>query len=159
MREKEILKEMIAIPQYSVKDIQFKEGNEETPGGCRATITLQRDEANFKCSCGYQATCYYDSSRHLIRDLPYGKWSKIFLNFFKYRIDCPNCGVVTEKLEWIRPFKRYTTRLSDAVDLSCRRLRSISDVAEQYHLLGISLKRLTKSIYPGSLNPLSSMMF
>jgi len=66
---------MIAIPQYSVKNIQFKEGNEGAL--TEAIITLQRDEASFKCSCGYQATGYYDSSRHLIRDLPYGKWSKI----------------------------------------------------------------------------------
>lgn len=151
MREKEILKEMIAIPQYSVKDIQFKEGNKETPS--EATIFLQRDEASFKCACGYQTTGYYDSSQHLVRDLPYGKWSKVFLNIFKYRIKCPNCGVVTEELCWIRPFKRYTTRLSDAVALSCRQLRSISDVADQYHLSWDIVKEIDKEYLSMEFEP------
>lgn len=151
MREKEILKKMVAIPQYSVKDIQFKEGNEETPS--EATIVLQRDETRFRCACGYETTGYYDSIHYLVRDLPYGKWSKVFLDLYKYRIQCPGCGVVTEQLEWICPFKRYTTRLSDAAALSCRALRSISDVAEQYHLSWDIVKDIDKEYLSREFSP------
>ncbi|MDO9565464.1 MAG: ISL3 family transposase [Candidatus Desulfaltia sp.] len=151
MREKEILKKMVAIPQYSVKDIQFKEGNEETPS--EATIVLQRDETRFRCACGYETTGYYDSIHYFVRDLPYGKWSKVFLDLYKYRIQCPGCGVVTEQLEWICPFKRYTTRLSDAVALSCRALRSISDVAEQYHLSWDIVKDIDKEYLSREFSP------
>lgn len=151
MKEREILKEMVGIPQYSVKDIQFKEGDKDIPS--QATIVLQRDEAGFKCTCGYETTTYYDQENCLVRDLSYGKWSIVFLDFYKSRIQCPHCGVVTEQLEWIRPFKRYTTRLSDAVALSCRQLRSISDVAYQYHLSWDIVKNIDKEYLSKEFDP------
>jgi len=132
MEEKALLKKIIDIPQYGVKEIYFKEGDEKNPP--QATIVLERDEMKFKCSCGYETTSHYDRKKFRVRDFPCGQWSVIWLEFYKHRIQCPRHGIVTEELEWIRPRKAYTTRLYYAVVLSCREYECISDVVRQYHL-------------------------
>jgi len=53
---------------------------------------------------------------------------------FNYRqVNCPECGKVIEKLEFIAPYARVTTRLAEVVGQMCEYM-SISDVARHFNL-------------------------
>ena len=47
---------------------------------------------------------------------------------FRYRqVNCPDCGKVVEKLDFVEPYARITTRLAEAVSQMCEHM-SIDEV-------------------------------
>jgi transposase len=66
------------------------------------------------CShCGKKVSPNRNLNRR-IRDL--GCFGNVVYVDFNYRqVDCPNCGHVIEKLEFVAPYARVTTRLAEAV--------------------------------------------
>jgi transposase len=65
--------------------------------------------------------------------------------FWQVRVECPDCGVVTEKLDWLERRANYTKRLAACVALSCREIRSLKSVAEQYGLHPHTVKEIDKA--------------
>ncbi|GFP36202.1 transposase, partial [Candidatus Hakubella thermalkaliphila] len=98
----------------------------------------------FLCHCGREFDSYYDCSWRMVRDLPYGPYKRSWLAFPQFRVDCPECGVVTEKLAFCEPRLTYTKRLAAEVALSCREIRSLKAVAGEYALDWKTVKEIDK---------------
>jgi transposase len=143
---------LVSIPGFSVGMIGPVE---DGFGGRILMIELIRREVVYRCRCGREFTTRYDSSERCIRDLSYGPWKAAYLVFWQARVECPECGVVTEHLDWVEPLKPYTKRLAAAVALSCRELRSLRSVAGQYDLHWGTVKAMDKAAMEAEL-PASS---
>ena len=77
-----------------------------------------------------------------IRDL--GSFGNVVYVDFKYReILCKSCGKVVEKLDFVEPYARITTRLAEAVGKLCEHM-SISEVAEYFGLNWKTVKEIDK---------------
>lgn len=81
------------------------------------------------CHCGRGALFVYDHQPvRRVRDFPvFGR--KCFLEFEPARIDCSNCGVVVEKLDWLDRNERQTLRYGRYVAALCNIL-PVLDVAD-----------------------------
>jgi transposase len=133
---------LVCIPGFTVGLV----GAIETGDGEKALlIDLHRKKCKYKCSCGKKFDTYYDSRERCVRDLRFGPYRQSFLVFRQVRIDCPDCGVVTEILPWVGPKVGYTKRLGALVALSCQEIRSISAVAKEYGLHWSTVKEIHKA--------------
>ena len=118
---------------------------EQEEGQRELMIQINRKEKRYFCGCGREFTSYYDGSERCVRDLSFGPYKRSWLMFWQVRVNCPECGIVTERLYWVSPRVVYTKRLAAAVALSCREIRSIKSVAEQYGLHRGTVKEMDKS--------------
>jgi transposase len=71
----------------------------------------------------------------------------------RFRLDCPDCGVKTEPLEWIPRCGRLTRRLAQAAAPACREVRSIQAIAEAFQLDWDTVKAIDKEALEAELNP------
>jgi len=133
---------LVNIPGFMVSMVQVHHFEDE--GTC-LFITLFRKERKYRCRCGREFTSYYDCKGRSVRDLPYGPYKHSCLSFTQMRVDCPECGVVTESLDWVLPRVEYSKRLATAVALSCQEIRSIKAVAEQYGLHEKTVKKIDQA--------------
>lgn len=108
-------------------------------------VVLSRREQRYQCRCGREFTSYYDCCQRSVRDLAYGPYKKCLLFFTQVRVECPDCGVVTEHLDWVLPRVEYSKRLAAEVALSCQEIRSIKAVAGQYGLHEKTVKAIDKA--------------
>lgn len=139
--------ELVAIPGHKVRDVRFDERRSSI------YIYLERTSNEFRCPCGRVMHTYWDKLEFKVRDLGYGIWQKAYLIYFKHRVICDVCGVQTEVLDWIGPYRRYTNRLADAVAFACREVRSISAIAESFGLNWKTVKRIDKDALKKRLDP------
>lgn len=135
---------LVNIPGFTVSMVQLHEFTEEEGGPCLYFI-LFRKERRYQCRCGREFTTYYDCRSRSVRDLPYGPHRQSYLFFTQMRVDCPECGVVTERLDWVSPRVEYTKRLAAAVALSCRETRSLASIAKQFGLHVHTVKQMDKA--------------
>lgn len=136
---------LVNIPGFTVSRVQIHElkPEEEAPEqGTWAYITLFRTDQRYQCQCGREFTTYYDWRTRSVRDLPYGPHRYSYLFFAQMRVNCPECGVVTERLPWVGPRVDYTKRLALAVAWSCRETRNLTSIAKQYGLHPRTVKRM-----------------
>lgn len=115
------------------------------------TIEMMRDNPVYSCSCGRIFDRYYDGDYREVRDVSFGKWD-MYLLFFQVRVDCPDCGVMTEHLDWCERYQRYTKRFSQYVASLCQ-LTSNSAVAKHFSLDWKTVKRMDKGYLNEKLNP------
>lgn len=138
---------MVNIPGFTVSMVQVHEFQEEEDvldeGPC-LFITLFRKERRYQCRCGREFSTYYDCRGRSVRDLSYGPHQRSYLFFTQVRLDCPECGVVTERLSWVEPRVNYSKRLAAAVALSCRETRSLASIAKQFGLHVHTVKQMDK---------------
>jgi transposase len=133
---------LVNIPGFSVRMV----GSVEEPdGGKSLMMDLSRKEPLYRCRCGKEFSTYYDGSERCVRDLSYGSWQRSYLVFWQVRVNCPDCGVVTESLDWVDARVGYTRRFAAAVALSCSELRSISSVAKEYDIHRHTVKEIDKA--------------
>ncbi|PIZ15676.1 ISL3 family transposase [Candidatus Desantisbacteria bacterium CG_4_10_14_0_8_um_filter_48_22] len=149
MISQEEINRLIDIPGHEAKEFHFEQQGLESI----LHIVIEKTQSQYRCVCGYTTNTYYDSKYLKVRDLPYGRWKIVYLWFKKYRIECPNCGVKTEVLSWLDPRSRCTKRLADEIALTCRNLRSISDVAREYRMSWDRVKDIDKKAMEKDLNP------
>ncbi|MBW1988337.1 MAG: ISL3 family transposase, partial [Deltaproteobacteria bacterium] len=116
-------------------------------------IEITRVGRGFRCPCGRVFERYYDWDERLVRDLSFGPFSRAFLIFPQFRVECPECGVKTEVLDWIEPRARYTKRLAAAVAISCREIRSLSAIGKQFDLDWKTVKQIDKKALLEELPP------
>jgi transposase len=112
---------------------------------------IVRERREYRCPCGRVFTAYYDGEFKEVWDLPFGRWDASLL-LFQVRVDCPECGVKTEALDWLEQGRRYTQRFADHVARLCR-LASVSAVAEYLGLDWKTVKRFDKRALEKELDP------
>ena len=78
----------------------------EEEGRAQAMVEIVREKTEYECPCGRWFKSYYDGDFREVRDVSWGKWDW-FLLFYQVRVDCPDCGVRTERLEWLASGQRY----------------------------------------------------
>ena len=154
---RESIARFFGIPGHQVAAIHFLDASGRSAQDDRAVervvIELTRTEKRFTCRCGRAFERYYDCRDLFVRDLPWGPWPTVELLVPRFRLCCPECGVKTEALVWLDARHRQTRRLSDAVALACREVRSIKAIAEAFHLDWQTVKRIDKAALALELNP------
>ena len=142
MVKQEYIDQLVGVQGYRVVALHFGEGKETKEK--ELVIELAKESGKHRCPCGAEFDTYYDRSYRMIRDLPYGPYKRAWLYFPQFRVDCPSCGVLTEKLDFTDPRVTYTKRLAAEVALSCRETRSIKAIAKQYSLDWKTVKEIDK---------------
>lgn len=140
MIKQKYIDKLVNIQGFKVKSLSYVEVEEET----QLVIELGRIRKKYRCSCGKGHRQYYDSEYRTVRDLSYGPYRKVWLRFCQCRIECKNCGIKTECLDWVEPRVRYTIRLAAAVALSCEETRDLKSIAKQYDLHWETVKEIDK---------------
>lgn len=101
--------------------------------------------------CDERVSSVHEYTWRRVRDLPIlGK--RTVIRFQRRRVECPHCGVRTEKLDWLEPYARVTNRLAESVVRLCAVL-PIKHVAQHYGLAWQTVKELDKAWLNRSLGP------
>jgi transposase len=97
---------MLAIPGATVTEVDISDG---------AVMVWLRPKARLlSCPCGKRFRSFYDRRERRWRHLDLAG-RRLWLVFDIRRVDCPDCGVVTEELPWARPGARHTRDFEDTV--------------------------------------------
>lgn len=152
MVKQEYIDKLINIQGFSVENLNFY----EIDGNNELVIRIIRTEKKYKCECGKEYQTYYDSEERLVRDLSFGSYKKVWLSFNQCRIYCTNCGVKTEKFDWIEPRVKYTKRLAASIALSCQETRSLKAIANQYDMHWETVKEIDKKVLEKELPAIGS---
>ena len=141
---------LFGIPGFRVATTEpyFVEEGTKRP---YAIIEIVREKKEYQCPCGQRYERYYDGDYREVRDLPFGKWD-VYLVFFQVRVECPHCGVKTERLDWLPSYGRNTTRLEEYVARLCE-LASVKAVAKFLDMDWKTVKRIDKQTLEKRLNP------
>jgi transposase len=97
---------LLQIPGASVTDVVINEREVE--------VTLRPRARLVRCPCGKRLPAVYDRRRRRWRHLDLGR-AQLWLVYAIRRINCPDCGVITEELPWARPGARHTRDFEDMV--------------------------------------------
>lgn len=93
------------------------------------------------CSaCGRRADSIHDAEERRIRDLPIFELP-VELVLPRLRVVCPSCGPKLERLDWLEPYARVTTRLAPSVARMCK-VMSVRHVAGYYRLAWDTVKQI-----------------
>lgn len=153
----DVIQRFLGIPGHRAAAIYFldAQGHETKEDGdvAKVIVDLRRMEHPFHCRCGRTFKRYYDFRERFVRDLPWGPWPNVCLLVPRFRVNCPECGVKTEPLDWIPERRAYTQRLADAVALACREVRSIRAIADAFGLSWDTVKDIDKASLDRDLNP------
>lgn len=125
-------------------------------GHARVRIELvPRVDRPGRCSgCGRRVASVHDTTVRVVRDLPILD-AETELVVPRRRLACPRCGPKLERLSWLSPWGRVTTRLADSVALLCQSM-AVKHVARYFHLgwdrvKGIDKRWLRKKLGPVDL--------
>jgi transposase len=104
------------------------------------------------CSgCGRTCQAIHDTSERWIDDLPIlGADTRLLVH--RVRVACPSCGPKLERLAWLEPYARVTTRLAENVARLCAVL-PIKHVAEYFDLDWKTVKAIDKAYLHRTLGP------
>ena len=104
------------------------------------------------CSgCGRPCAADHDTSERWVRDLPI-LGADTHLLVHRVRVACPDCGPKVERLAWLDPYARVTTRLAENVARLCKVL-PVKHVADYFDLDWKAVKRIDKSYLSRTLGP------
>lgn len=106
MRVSTAFNRLLAIPGASVTAVVIGERDVE--------VTLQPTARLLRCPCGKRQRGSYDRRRRRWRHLDLGR-CRLWLVYDIRRLNCSNCGVITEELPWARPGARHTRDFEDMV--------------------------------------------
>jgi transposase len=84
----------------------------------------------------------WDRRESRIRDLSIFEF-RTYLVISKHRINCPHCGVKTERFDFVSPYSRCTTRFEEFVARLCR-ITSVKQVAKLLDLDWKTVKAIDK---------------
>jgi len=99
--------------------------------------------------CQKRGITLHDYRWRKVHDLPiFG--SPVSLHVQRRRFRCPECGVVTERLSWLKPRHRITIRMERAVGELCQYM-AIKHVARFFHLDWGTVKAVDKQRLKESL--------
>ncbi len=115
-------------------------------GRTRAEVHLEllplRDHARVCSGCGRSCRSIHDTAQRWIDDLPIpGADTRLLVH--RVRVACPGCGPKLERLAWLDPYSRVTTRLAESVARLCRVL-PLKHAADYFALNWKTVKRMTR---------------
>ncbi|MCV7153079.1 ISL3 family transposase [Mycolicibacterium pyrenivorans] len=106
MRVSTAFNRLLQIPGASVTDVAIGERDVE--------VTLRPHKRLLLCPCGKRLRAGYDRRRRRWRHLDLAT-HRLWLVYEIRRLNCPDCGVVTEQVPWSRPGARHTRDFEDTV--------------------------------------------
>ncbi|SRX81436.1 ISL3 family transposase [Mycolicibacterium parafortuitum] len=106
MRVSTAFNRLLQIPGATVTDVVIGDGQIEVHLRPRARL--------LHCPCGKHLRAVYDRRRRRWRHLDLAH-ARLWLVYDIRRINCPDCGVITEELPWARPGARHTRDFEDVV--------------------------------------------
>lgn len=108
-------------------------------------IVLHRDHATpMVCgSCGQTTMACHQVEDRWVRDLPLFD-AQTHLLVQRCRVACPQCGPKLERLDWLAPYARVTTRLAESVARLCAAM-PIKQVAGYFGLGWDQVKAIDKA--------------
>ena len=106
MRVSTAFNRLLQIPGATVTDVVIDGGVIE--------VSLRPKARLLRCPCGNRVRAVYDRRRRRWRHLDLAR-CPLWLVYEIRRLNCPDCGVVTEELPWARPGARHTRDFEDMV--------------------------------------------
>lgn len=104
-------------------------------------VLAARPSGRRRCGhCGHEAQSIHDCEERRVRDLPIFE-VPVELVVPRLRVVCPRCGPRLERLDWLEPYARVTTRLAASVARLCK-VMSILHVAGYYGLAWETVKQI-----------------
>jgi transposase len=97
---------LLAIPGATVTEVSIADGS--------VTVRLCPRARLMRCTCGKRFRSFYDRRERRWRHLDLAG-RRLWLVFDIRRLDCSDCGIVTEELPWARPGARHTRDFEDTV--------------------------------------------
>lgn len=122
---------------------RLRDSWEETRNGQRiCLIRLEPKGRRRRCcdGCGRGVSSIHDRVERRVRDLPMFE-IPVELVVPRLRLACPQCGPKLERLDWLAPYARVTTRLAASVARLCK-VMSLRHVAAFYRLAWTTVKRI-----------------
>lgn len=120
---------------------EFEESIEERRGErlwCVIRLTPVAGLARRCSGCGQLSRAIHDAELRQVRDLPIFE-VPVEVVIPRLRVACENCGPKLERLSWLEPYARVTTRLATSVARLCK-VMSIAHVAQFYGLAWTTVK-------------------
>lgn len=118
---------------YDVAAIHRLPRRGKRPARIRIELTPQQDRAGRCSGCGRKVSSVHDTAIRVVRDLPILD-AETHVVVPRRRLACPRCGPKLEKLSWLSPWGRVTSRLAESVARLCQ-VMAVKHVA-QYFALG-----------------------
>jgi transposase len=122
---------------------RLRDSWEETRNGQRiCVIRLEPKARRRRCcdGCGRGVSSIHDRVERRVRDLPVFD-IPVELVVPRLRLACRKCGPKLERLDWLAPYARVTTRLAASVARLCK-VMSLRHVASFYRLAWTTVKRI-----------------
>ena len=137
---------------YRVGTVQRFEAGDKGPRA-QVWIELHPDPQRRKvCDrCGQECRHIHDRSERWVRDLSVFD-ADTHLLVHRCRVECPACGPSLERLSWLAPYARVTTRLAESVARMCKVL-PVKHAAEFYGLKWDAVKAIDKAHLERTLGP------
>jgi len=127
---------------------------EETRSGQRWCVLHLEPKARVcRCcsGCGRRVSTVHDKTERRVRDLPVFE-VPVELVVTRFRLACRHWGPRLERLDWLAPYARVTTRLAASVARLCK-VMSLRHVAEFYRLSWTAVKRIDLRTLERELGP------
>lgn len=106
MRVSTAFNRLLRIPGTSVTHVLI--------GDDGVDVTVRPRSRLLRCPCGLLTSTFYDRRRRRWRHLDLGT-QRLWLVYEIHRINCPECGVITEQVPWARPRARHTYDFEDTL--------------------------------------------
>jgi len=136
---------------YDVESVSRSPAGKDAPGLIRVQLT-PRDDRPGRCSgCGRRVDAVHDTTDRVVRDLPILD-AQTLLVVPRRRLACPRCGPKLERLSWLSPWGRVTTRLAESVARLCQHM-AVKHVAQYYGLHWDQVKGIDKQWLQKTLGP------
>jgi transposase len=121
----------------------------------RIELTPRKDRLGRCSGCGRRVASVHDTIDRVVRDLPILD-AETHVVVPRRRLACPRCGPKLERLSWLSPWGRVTTRLAESVAGLCQHM-AVKHVAQYFHLgwdrvKGIDKRWLRKTLGPVDLS-------
>ena len=133
---------------------RLRDSWEETRNGQRICIVrLEPKGRRRRCcdGCGRGVSSIHDRVERRVRDLPMFE-IPVELVVPRLRLACRRCGPKLERLDWLAPYARVTTRLAASVARLCK-VMSLRHVARFYQLAWTTVKRIDLRYLERELGP------
>ena len=143
----EILGEWEGYEVEAVRRTKSRKSNR--PDRVRIKLSPREDRAGRCSGCGRRVAAVHDTTLRVVRDLPI-LGAETDLVVPRRRLACPRCGPKLERLSWLAPWGRVTSRLAESVGRLCQHM-AVKHVGQYYGLnwdrvKGIDKRWLRKSL-------------
>ena len=109
----------------------------------KSCIELKTIPEHINCAkCGGTDFIFYGNKKRTFRDLSIGN-RQLYVEYYRQRIKCSDCGVLSEHLRFADDYSHYTRRFERYVFELCR-MMTVSDVAKHLQLSWDVVKEIEK---------------